>query len=118
MPFRVMTFNLRGAVPHRDGPNAWEHRAPLTLSLLERTTPDLIGFQELMSSNLETYRKHLCRYQWVLGPPTMEETQPNYNAVFWKPASLELLDSGGFWLSPTPQQWSAGWASAYVRAAT
>ena len=118
MPFRVMTFNIRGAVPHRDGPNAWEHRASFTLSLIERTAPDLIGFQELMSSNLETYQKHLCKYEWVLGPPTMEETRPNYNAVFWNPASLDLLDSGGFWLSPTPQRWSAGWASAYVRAAT
>lgn len=48
MTFRIMAFNIRGAVPHRDGPNAWEHRAPLTLSLIERTTPDLIGFQEFM----------------------------------------------------------------------
>jgi len=52
-----MTFKLRGAVPQRDGPNAWDHRAPLTPSLLERTAPDLIGFQELMSSNLEIYHK-------------------------------------------------------------
>jgi endonuclease/exonuclease/phosphatase family metal-dependent hydrolase len=118
MTLRVMTFNIRGAVPHRDGPNAWEHRAPLTLSLIERTTPDLIGFQELMSRNLETYQKHLSTYRWVLGPPTMEETGKNYNAIFWKPSSLELLTSGGFWLSPTPEQWSGGWGSASVRAAT
>lgn len=118
MTFRVMTFNIRGAVPQRDGPNAWEHRAPLTCALIERTTPDLIGFQELMDGNLEMYQKHLSAYQWVLGPPTMAETRKNYNAIFWKPASLELLSSGGFWLSPTPEQWSAGWGSAYVRAAT
>lgn len=118
MTFRIMTFNLRGAIPHRDGANAWEHRAPLTLSLIERTTPALIGFQELMSGNLETYQKQLRQYQWILGPPTMEKTQLNYNAIFWKPSSLDLLDSGGFWLSPTPEQWSRGWESAYVRAAT
>lgn len=118
MTFRVLTFNIRGAVPHRDGSNAWEHRAPLTCSLIERAAPDLIGFQELMSGNLETYQKHLSMYQWVLGPPTMEETRKNYNAIFWKPSSLDLLSSGGFWLSPTPGQWSHGWGSAYVRAAT
>jgi len=113
-----MTFNIRGAVPHRDGPNDWEHRAPLILSLIERTAPDLIGFQELMSRNLQTYQKHLSSYRWVLGPPTMEETRNNYNAIFWRPSSLDLLESGGFWLSPTPEQWSGGWGSAYVRAAT
>jgi endonuclease/exonuclease/phosphatase family metal-dependent hydrolase len=118
MAFRVITFNIRGAVPHRDEPNDWEHRAPLTLSLIARTTPDLIGFQELMRKNLETYQKHLCSYQWVLGPPTMEKTRLNYNAIFWRPSSLDLLESGGFWLSPTPEQWSCGWGSAYVRAAT
>lgn len=118
MTFRIMTFNIRGAVPHRDGLNAWEHRAPLTLSLIERTTPDLIGFQELMSGNLETYQNRLRAYRWVLGPPTMEETRPNYNAIFWNPSRLDLLDSGGFWLSPTPEQWSRGWKSIYVRAAT
>jgi endonuclease/exonuclease/phosphatase family metal-dependent hydrolase len=48
----------------------------------------------------------------------MEESGPNYNAIFWKPSSLELLQSGGFWLSPTPEQWSRGWGSASVRAAT
>ncbi len=118
MTLRIMTFNILGAVPHRGGPNAWEHRAPLTLSLIERTTPDLIGFQELMSRNLETYQKQLREYQWVLGPPTMEETRLNYNAIFWNPSRLDLLDSGGFWLSPTPEQWSRGWESAYVRATT
>jgi endonuclease/exonuclease/phosphatase family metal-dependent hydrolase len=117
--FRVMTFNIRGAVPHRDSPNHdWDHRAPLTLFLIKRAAPDLIGFQELMSRNLETFQKHLRTYRWVLGPPTMEETRKNYNAIFWKPSSLDLLESGGFWLSPTPEQWSRGWGSAYVRAAT
>jgi endonuclease/exonuclease/phosphatase family metal-dependent hydrolase len=118
MTFRIMTFNIRGAVPDRDGPNAWEHRASLTLSLIERTTPDLIGFQELMHRNLKAYQKWLRTYQWVLGPPTMEETRLNYNAIFWNLSRLDLLESGGFWLSPTPEQWSRGWESRYVRAAT
>ena len=48
----------------------------------------------------------------------MEEACKNYNAIFWKPFSLDLLKSGGFWLSSTPEQWSGGWGSASVRAAT
>lgn len=91
-PPRVMTFNLRGTVPQQDGPNAWKHRAPLTLALLERTAPDLLGVQELMEGNLETFQQKLRTYQWRLGPPTMGATRLNYNAIFWKP---DLLTTGG-----------------------
>lgn len=118
MTFRVMTFNIRGAVPGRDGINAWEHRAMLNAAVIQRTSPDIIGFQELMNGNLEIYREQFHEYQWVLGPETMVETRLNYNAIFWKPSRLDLLTTGGFWLSPTPEQWSLGWGSAYVRAAT
>ncbi|HEU5380035.1 MAG TPA: endonuclease/exonuclease/phosphatase family protein [Ktedonobacteraceae bacterium] len=118
MTLRVMTFNIRGAVPGRDGMNAWEHRVLLNTAVLKRTSPDLIGFQELMSGNLEIYREQFHEYQWVLGPKTMGETRLNYNAIFWKPSRLDLLTTGGFWLSPTPEQWSPGWGSASVRAAT
>src|ERR671914_442322 len=41
---RVMTFNIRGAV-HRDGENAWPHRAALNVATIARHAPDLIGFQ-------------------------------------------------------------------------
>lgn len=33
MTLRVMTFNIRGAVPGRDGMNAWEHRALLNTAV-------------------------------------------------------------------------------------
>ena len=61
MTFRVMTFNIRGAVPGRDGMNAWEYRALLNTAVIKRTSPDLIGFlvnalrsEQVWPSNLST----------------------------------------------------------------
>src|SRR3712207_8211745 len=33
----------------------------------------------------------------------------SFNAIFFHVRRLELLDSGGFWLSETPERYSASW---------
>lgn len=100
---RVMTFNIASAIhTEDDGENAWEPRSRLNIQTIKRYSPDLIGFQQLDTNNLKTYQQHLLEYEYVLGPETDEIEVPGYNAIYWKPTSLELLVSGGFYLSKTP----------------
>ena len=115
---RVMTFNVRGA-RFDDGPNRWSARADLNVRTLRQQAPDLIGFQELNSENLDVYREQFSGYRHVPGPPynnTPEKAM--YPAILWNPQHLDLLDSGGFWLSQTPERHSGSWNTDCIRSAT
>ena len=50
-----MSFNVRGSFRDRDTPNAWDARAALNVETIVRSSPTVIGFQELQSGNLQTY---------------------------------------------------------------
>jgi endonuclease/exonuclease/phosphatase family metal-dependent hydrolase len=115
---RVMSFNIAGSFDDDEGVNAWNSkRATLNVKTIKRYVPDLIGFQELQSGNLQTYHDELPEYYYLLGPETDEEDLYSYNAIFWRPSYFELIDAGGFYLSKTPDRWSSDWDSACVRAA-
>ncbi len=74
---RVMTFNVRGSFHEGDGLNAWNNRAALNVETLKRQAPDLIGFQELQSGNLDTYEEKLPEYGRVLGPRAGNKSPTN-----------------------------------------
>ena len=57
-------------------------------------------------------------YAYVLGPGAGKGTPHEFNAIFFDPTRLELLDSGGFWLSETPDRYSSAWRARVVRSAT
>jgi endonuclease/exonuclease/phosphatase family metal-dependent hydrolase len=114
---RIMSFNVRGSFHDRGTPNAWPERAALNVETIGRHVPDVIGFQELQSGNLETYEEGLPRYEHVPGPEYGNEARPSLNAIFFDPERLRLLDAGGFWLSETPERYSASWGSRAVRSA-
>jgi endonuclease/exonuclease/phosphatase family metal-dependent hydrolase len=113
---RVMSFNVRGA-GRRDGKNAWEKRAAVNVEVIKRWSPDLIGFQEFQRGNRKTYEKELPGYESVVGPKYENRKPHAFNAVFFDAERLELLDSGGFWLSETPEEFSGSWNTAQRRSA-
>lgn len=112
-----MTFNVRGS-QHADGANEWPRRARLNVDCIRRCAPHLIGFQESQRGNLETYDRELSGYERLLGPGYENRRPWAYNAIYWDPETLELLDEGGFWLSETPGERSRSWGSSHVRSAT
>jgi endonuclease/exonuclease/phosphatase family metal-dependent hydrolase len=116
---RVMTFNIANAIDTEDdGENAWALRASLNVRTIKRYVPDLIGFQQCDDGNLDTYRSTLAEYQYILGPAADGPDLYDYNAIAYLPERLALLDSGGFYLSETPEAWSLGWDATYVKALT
>src|SRR6266704_2171053 len=60
---------------------------------------------------MDAYREQLPEYQYVMGPKTGEEDFWDYNPIFWKAERFALIDSGGFWLSRTPDHWSKDWGT-------
>ena len=111
---KIMTFNIRGAY-HRDGKNSWRRRAGLNVGVIKKYAPDLIGFQEFQEGNRKIYDRGLPGYDYVLGPEYENYPPRSRNAIYWNPENLELLDTGGFWLSETPEAFSGSWGTHQKR---
>ncbi len=114
---RVMTFNIRADYA-KDGINDWSNRAVLNVKTIKHYLPNLIGFQELQDNNLKTYQQLLGEYKYILGPEYRNKQPYNYNAIFFNPSVFEMIDSGGFWLSKTPEVYSSDWEAFETRSAT
>lgn len=114
---RVMSFNIRYGLAN-DGENHWHNRRHLALARIHAFGPDLLGLQEcrddaqadFVRSSLPDYRFFGVHRQ---GPgDTALEMAP----LLYRRAAFELLDSGCFWLSETPEvSGSRSWDSAYPR---
>jgi endonuclease/exonuclease/phosphatase family metal-dependent hydrolase len=117
-PIRVISFNVRGSSRDARKKNAWRNRAALNVATIERHAPDVIGLQEAQRGNLDVYRKRLPRYAHIHGPRYGNTIPYDFNTILFDPERLEPLDSGGFWLSETPEKYSKSWLTRVARSAT
>jgi endonuclease/exonuclease/phosphatase family metal-dependent hydrolase len=117
-PIRVMSFNVRGSFHDVREKNAWRNRADLNVATIERYAPDVIGLQEAQRGNLSSYRKRLPRYAHIRGPRYGNTFPHDFNTILFDPERLEPQDSGGFWLSETPEEHSRSWQTRVARSAT
>lgn len=115
---RVMSFNVRGSFRDARKKNAWRNRAKLNVATIERYAPDVIGLQESQRGNLAAYRRHLPRYARIRGPKYGNAFPHDFNAILYDPQRLRPLDTGGFWLSETPERHSRSWGTRVARSAT
>ncbi|HKP15365.1 MAG TPA: endonuclease/exonuclease/phosphatase family protein [Gemmatimonadaceae bacterium] len=117
-PLRVMTFNLRYDNPG-DGVNAWPNRKDWVASLVRFHGADVIGVQEALAHMLTDLDARLPGFARVGVGRTDGRTKGEFSAILYRTDRLALLDSGTFWLSPTPQTvGSKGWDAALERVAT
>ena len=117
-PLRVMTFNLRYDNP-RDGVNAWPNRKDWVASLITFHAVDVVGVQEALRRQLGDLDARLPGWSRVGVGRTDGREAGEYSAILYRTDRLELLDSGTFWLSPTPEvPGSKGWDAAIERVAT
>ena len=113
-----MSFNVRGSfrdLGKRDA--CWPSRAAENVAAIQHPAPHLVGLQECQWGNLLTYRKLLPRYGQIPGPRYGNVPPHDFNATLFDSARLELLESGGFWLSETPERHSRSWGTRVARSA-
>jgi endonuclease/exonuclease/phosphatase family metal-dependent hydrolase len=115
---RVMSFNVRGSFHDAGKRNAWRNRADLNVATIERYAPDAIGLQEAQRGNLGAYHKRLPRYAHIRGPRYGNNIPHEFNTILFDRERLEPLDSGGFWISETPEEYSRSWETSVARSAT
>ena len=115
---KVLTFNIRGSFQD-DGVNIWDNRRDLNIRTILKYDPDIIGFQEVQQGNFDDYAEPLKTYDIEFGLKYIEQTEKYYRVpIYWKKDSYQKLNSGGFYLSETPDTWSVGWGAVFPSTVT
>lgn len=113
---RLMTYNIRLDIAS-DGENAWAHRREWVAAQIQWLRPDIFGMQEVLPNQKADLIGALPGYQ-VLGGGRDGNDKGEASPLGFDRRKFDLLDSGMFWLSPTPTVPSKGWDAAYNRVAT
>ena len=116
-PIRAMTFNIRLDIAS-DGANAWPHRRQMVGALIRHEAPDLLGTQEVIVHQKEYLEAQFPDYTFVGVGRDDGAKAGEFSPLAWRNDRFEMLDSGTFWLSPTPEVPSKGWDAALPRVAT
>jgi endonuclease/exonuclease/phosphatase family metal-dependent hydrolase len=115
---RVMSFNVRYAAA-ADGKNSWPLRQELLLQTIKTFAPDLLGTQETLPVQAEFLKDKLSGYTLIGVGRDDGKQRGEQSALLFKTDRFELLDSGHFWLSETPDvPGSKSWDSALPRMVT
>ncbi len=110
----VMTYNvyIKGS-----GERSPENRAPHVVENLRRYMPDSFGLQEADEGWIERIAEAMPEYAYV-GIGRDADGGGEASPVFYKKDKYEVLDSGTFWLSKTPERPSRGWDAMLNRVCT
>lgn len=114
---KVMTFNIRLSL-ESDKENSWTSRKPEALALMNYYHPDFFGVQEAVPQQMTDMKNGLKNYSAVGVGRDDGKDKGEYSAIFYNNEKLEVLKSGTFWLSETPEKPSKGWDAAYNRICT
>ncbi len=115
---RIMSFNIRyGGV---NGNSVYD-RITIGESQIFEIMPDSFGLQEATNVWMVALDERLTMYDWVgvdvdTGGDLLK--RGTGNPIFYLKDKFELLDSGHFWLSDTPDEPSFGPGAACIRACT
>lgn len=114
----VTTFNLR-VDTSADGEDRWDLRKELALQTIRTLAPDILGTQESLPSQTHYLDQQLPDYTRIGVGRDDGKDGGEACCLYLRRSRLELLDSGSFWLSPTPDvPGSKGWDAAYPRLVT
>lgn len=115
----VCSYNIRYK---NDGDSTrgdvWTRRCQVLCDQVNFMSPDVMGTQEVLYSQLQDMHRLLDGYDYIGVGRDDGRRAGEYAAIFYKPASLRLLDQGNFWLSDTPDRPGLGWDAACVRICT
>lgn len=115
---RVMSFNIRyGTAP--DGENHWDRRKDFLVETILEFRPDLLGTQETLAFQRDFLAEKLPAYGCLGVGREDGKEQGEMMAIYWRKDRFEVLNSGHFWLSTTPEvPGSKSWDSTLPRMVT
>lgn len=120
---KVMTHNVRlsgfGIDDFDDGINAWDNRKEAMVRFLNNEKLDIFGNQETLPDQIDYLKANLPDYEVVGVGRDDGKLKGEQCNIFYKKDRFNLLDSGTFWLSTTPEiVASVGWDADITRVAS
>ncbi len=110
-----MSFNVRHGTAE-DGANHWRFRKAFALQLIQDTSADIIGLQEVLEFQLHEIAEALPNYGWIGVGREDGLSDGEFAPIFFRKDKFEVIDSGTFWLSTTPDvPGSKSWNTACTR---
>ncbi|RFS21735.1 hypothetical protein DVR12_13825 [Chitinophaga silvatica] len=113
---KAATFNLRLNIAY-DSANAWPHRKEMVKELIQYHNFDVFGVQEALIDQMHDLEA-IGTYSHVGVGRNDGKEGGEFSAIFYNKEKYDLVKSGNFWLSPTPETPSKGWDAAYIRICT
>jgi endonuclease/exonuclease/phosphatase family metal-dependent hydrolase len=114
----AMSFNIRLGVA-KDGRNHWKLRKDLVFGVLRDHKPDVVGMQEAWTFQVDEIQKALPEYGLIGRSRQKEADVGEWCPVLYLKAKYEVLESGTFWLSDTPEkEGSMNWGNKIPRICT
>ncbi|MDQ3392863.1 MAG: endonuclease/exonuclease/phosphatase family protein [Bacteroidota bacterium] len=112
----VMTYNIRYD-NKADSPD-WYNRKKYVFDLIKFHNADIIGIQEALHNQMLDLGHALPGFSWVGKARDDGKEAGEYAAILYKEELFDLLNTGTFWLSLTPNQPSKSWDAALPRICT
>ncbi len=104
---RIATYNLRCDVA-ADGINAWSNRKEEVKALILYHDFDIVGTQEGRPNQMKDLGE-MPGYAWFGKGRDNGKANEEHSAILYKTGRFEVLESGDFWLSETPDKPGLGW---------
>ncbi len=112
---KTMSFNVKIS---GEGIHANDIRLPRSVKMIEKHAADSIGVQEADKWWTDSFEEALPQYARVGTYRDDGISLGESCSIFYLKDKYELVDSGDFWLSETPDTPSMGWDSACYRIVT
>lgn len=97
----MMTFNIRYANTG-DGVNAWSQRKAQVYALIKGQDPDIIGFQEVLLSQLQDLTANVPGYTAIAVGRDDGKSAGEHSPIFLRASRFQVDTTGTFWFSDTP----------------
>ncbi|MEO1029993.1 MAG: endonuclease/exonuclease/phosphatase family protein [Bacteroidota bacterium] len=115
--FSVMTYNIKLDYP-KEGQNSWKNRKAFLTDQIRFQEPDVLGVQEALPNQMKEMDSLLADYSYIGVGRDDGHNEGEYSAIFYKKERFNVLKSGTFWLSETPEKVSMGWDAVCNRICT
>lgn len=118
LELKVITYNVRFDNP-ADGQHNWQYRREAAAALIRSLSADLVGTQEVLQNQLDDFLERLPNYGHLGVGREDGRLAGEFSAILYRRDRFRVVDSGNFWLSPTPEiPGSRGWDAACERIVT
>lgn len=112
---RIMTYNIRYA--NNNPGEEWEIRKSNVAEMIRFHNPEIFGVQEALLEQVEYLKSEFKNYQQIGVGREDGINGGEFSAIFISD-KFEIIESGTFWLSETPDVPSKGWDASLNRIAT